>query len=80
MPLQQRGSVLDSDSSSANAFPVYYDTDLESEWADISTIYFSIDNNFSGFDRCTQSCSLTVLIILWMQYRQLVISIIRNKR
>ncbi|CAF1035223.1 unnamed protein product [Adineta ricciae] len=31
-PLQQRTTVLDLDSSRANAFPQDYDTDLESEW------------------------------------------------
>ena len=41
VPLQQRGIVLDSDSSSANAFPVDYDTDLEYAWANPSTIVLS---------------------------------------
>ena len=35
-PLQERSTVLDSDSTRANKFPEDYDTDLESEWANFN--------------------------------------------
>jgi len=37
-PLQQRMNVLDLDFSRATAFPDDYDTDLESEWSNLSKI------------------------------------------
>ncbi len=46
-PLQQRTSVLDSDFSNANTFPQDYDTDLESDWSNLSMIFSPIiDGNF----------------------------------
>ena len=38
-PLQQRTTILDSDFSSATIFPDDYDTDLESEWSNLSKIF-----------------------------------------
>ena len=35
-PLQERGNTLDLDFTRANAFPVDYDTDLESDWSNPS--------------------------------------------
>ena len=35
-PLQERTIVLDLDSTRANAFPQDYDTDLESQWSNLS--------------------------------------------
>ena len=35
-PLQQRTTVLDLDYSRANTFPQDYDTDLESDWSNLS--------------------------------------------
>jgi hypothetical protein len=35
-PLQQRTNILDSDLSDATTIPVDYDTDLESEWSNLS--------------------------------------------
>jgi hypothetical protein len=37
-PLQQRTSVLDSDSLSSTVLPDDYETDLESEWSNPSKI------------------------------------------
>jgi hypothetical protein len=37
-PLQQRTNVLDLDSSRATVLPDDYDTDLESEWSDLSKV------------------------------------------
>jgi hypothetical protein len=37
-PLQERGTFLDLDTARANAFPVDYDTDLESVWSNPSKI------------------------------------------
>ncbi|CAF3130688.1 unnamed protein product [Rotaria sp. Silwood2] len=44
-PLQQRTTILDSDWSRANNFPVDYDTNLESEWANPNL--FAYNNDFS---------------------------------
>ena len=41
VPLQQRGIVLDSDLSNANAFPAHYETDLDYAWAHPSRIFLS---------------------------------------
>ena len=38
-PLQQRTTILDLDSSRATTFPDDYDTDLESEWSNLSKIF-----------------------------------------
>ena len=38
-PLQQRTNVLDSDASQATKLPEDYDTDLESEWSNLSKIF-----------------------------------------
>ena len=53
-PLQHRTAVLDLDFSRANTFPEDYDTDLELDWANPSTIsFFSVHMNllFSRFIR-----------------------------
>jgi hypothetical protein len=41
-PLQQRTSILDLDDSRANTFPQDYDTDLESEWSNLSKTKFLV--------------------------------------
>ncbi len=41
-PLQQRTNVLDLDLSRANTIPQDYDTDLESEWSNLSIISCNI--------------------------------------
>jgi hypothetical protein len=46
-PLQQRGSVLDSDYDRANKLPDDYDTDLESEWANESKFISSSALNYT---------------------------------
>ena len=48
-PLQERTSVLESDSSSATKFPEDYDTDLELEWANPSNIRLTF-NLISEFE------------------------------
>ncbi len=50
-PLQERGTVLDLDTVRANAFPVDYDTDLESVWSNPSKIFGSILND-NIFEPC----------------------------
>ena len=40
-PLQERTIVLDVDYLRANEFPDDYDTDLESQWSNLSEIFFS---------------------------------------
>jgi hypothetical protein len=35
-PLQQRTTILDLDFSRANNFPADYDTNLESDWSNLS--------------------------------------------
>ena len=42
-PLQERTTVLDLDSSRANAFPQDYDTDLEAEWNNLSQLFLPLD-------------------------------------
>ena len=49
-PLQQRTNILDSDYAGANTLPDDYDTDVESDWS-----------NLSKPPRHTVMCSLTVL-------------------
>ncbi len=39
-PLQQRTSILDLDDIRANTFPQDYDTDLESDWSNLSKTIF----------------------------------------
>ncbi len=39
-PLQQRTNVLDLDSSRATTFPEDYDTDLESDWSNLSKDFY----------------------------------------
>ncbi len=39
-PLQQRTSILDLDNTRANTFPQDYDTDLESDWSNLSKTRF----------------------------------------
>ena len=41
-PLQQRATILDLDASRANTFPEDYDTDLESDWANLSKSVFYV--------------------------------------
>ncbi len=41
-PLQQRTSILDLDDIRANTFPQDYDTDLESEWSNLSKTKFLV--------------------------------------
>jgi hypothetical protein len=44
-PLQQRTDVLDLDFSRATAFPIDYDTDLESDWSDLSKTLLQLMTN-----------------------------------
>ncbi len=44
-PLQERTTVLNLDYSRANAFPQDYDTDLESEWSNLSKIFVRFNLN-----------------------------------
>ena len=41
-PLQQRTTVLDSDASQATKLPDDYDTDLESDWSNLSKILIAL--------------------------------------
>ena len=51
--MQQRGTVLDLDSTRANTFPADYDTDLEYVWSNPSKIAFSYYRHIVPFCVCT---------------------------
>ena len=47
-PLQQRTSVLEKDASRATSLPDDYDTDLESEWSNLSRMATRFNENLNG--------------------------------
>jgi hypothetical protein len=78
-PLQQRTSILDLDDSRANTFPQDYDTDIESEWSNLSKmifLYLKIINIESIF---LKIYLLMEMIFLGKKFNKVEIFIIKNK-
>jgi hypothetical protein len=76
-PLQQRTTILDLDDSRANTFPQDYDTDLESEWSNLSKTRFLV---LKVIESIFVKIYLPMeMIFLGKQLKKVEIFIIKNK-